>query len=649
MGAALLCVEGGDGEGGFEGWVERAARGRLKVAKKRRGERGAARVAPATAPMGRRGWLMERGRAAPFFGLNDRMPVFLCFLLGLQHALAMLAGIITPPIILSSQAGANLSGAEQQYLVSTSLIVCAFLSAIQISRFHIKGTPYYIGTGLISVVGTSFATIPVAAGALAQMYGSGYCPLDAEGNKLPCPQGYGAILATQCCCGLLEILLSFMPPKVLKRIFPPLVTGPTVALIGLSLVKTGIQDWAGGAGDCSMRPETGLFALCPTINAPHALLWGSAEYIGLGFLVFLSIILCERFGAPIMKSCAVVIGLLVGCIVAAACGYFDPSSITSAPAASFIWVHTFPLHVYGPLVLPLLAVYIILAMEAMGDISATCDVSRLQVEGKLFDSRIQGGILADGINGILAGLCTVTPMSVFAQNNGVIALTRCANRKAGYAACFWLLIMGIFSKFAAALVAIPASVLGGMTTFLFASVFVSGISIISKIPFTRRNRFILTAASSVGLGATLVPTWFSYVFTYGGDNHALQGFFNAIILVMETGFAVSAFLALILNLVLPEEIEDEETPEYTANAVEEEQDAEEWARIKHTDGKGKGELEGQQTPPRSGSVCPPLLPAGRCPAPVDGRVIVQPELRMCGEQGDKEDVLGHGRGPGTPP
>jgi len=140
-----------------------------------------------------------------------------------------------------------------------------------------------------------------------------------------------------------------------------------------------------------------------------------------------------------------------------------------------------------------------------GDITATCDVSRLQVDGPLFDSRIQGGVLADGLNGIVAALCTVTPMSTFAQNNGVIALTRCANRKAGYACCMWLIIMGVFSKFAAAIVAIPNSVLGGMTTFLFSAVAVSGIRIISTVPFTRRTRFILTAALAVGLGATLVP------------------------------------------------------------------------------------------------------------------------------------------------
>lgn len=174
--------------------------------------------------------------------------------------------------------------------------------------------------------------------------------------------------------------------------------------------------------------------------------------------------------------------------------------------------------------------------------------------------------------GMLAGLCTITPMSTFAQNNGVIALTRCANRKAGYAACFFLIVMGVFAKFAAALVAIPSSVLGGMTTFLFSSVAISGIRIISTIPFTRRNRFILTAAMSLGFGATLVPNWFSFVFTYKGDNQATAGFFNAIVLVLETGFAVTAFLAIILNLVLVEEDESEEIESLSGDLADEQRE-----------------------------------------------------------------------------
>ncbi|KAI4163271.1 MAG: hypothetical protein LQ342_003006 [Letrouitia transgressa] len=424
------------------------------------------------------------------------------------------------------------------------------------------------------------------------MYATGYCPSNADGSKRPCPRGYGALIGTATLCSLLEIGLSFTRPKLLKKLFPPLVTGPTVALIGISLIESAFKNWAGGSGECSERPTSGPYVLCPAVGAPHALPWGSAEFIGLGFSVFATIILCERFGSSIMKSCAVVIGLLVGCIIAAATGYFSSAGINAAPAASFIWVKTFPLTVYGPIILPLLAVYIVLMMEAIGDISATCDVSRLSVQGSLFDTRIQGGVLADGLNGLLAGLCTITPMSTFAQNNGVIALTRCANRKAGYACCFFLLIMGIFSKFAAALVAIPSAVLGGMTTFLFSAVAISGIRIISTIHFSRRNRFILTAAMSLGFGATLVPTWFTYVFTYNGGNKAKQGFFNAIELVCETGFALTAFVSIFLNLILPEEIEDEDARSFTAEEREREDYRKEGSGSEEGDVEKMGRGEG---------------------------------------------------------
>lgn len=124
-------------------------------------------------------------------------------------------------------------------------------------------------------------------------------------------------------------------------------------------------------------------------------------------------------------------------------------------------------------------------------------------------------------------------------------------------ASFFLILMGIFSKFAAALVAIPSAVIGGMTTFLFCSVAVSGIAIITRgVHFNRRNRFILTAGLALGYGATLVPNYFDNVFSYSGGNKALQGFLDAIVLVMETGFAVTAVVCMILNLVLDLEIED---------------------------------------------------------------------------------------------
>lgn len=487
-------------------------------------------------------------KTQPFFSLHADMPIFLGMLLGLQHSLSMLAGLATPPILISGFA--NLDTVTEQYLVSAALISSGILSAIQITRFHIPKTPYFIGTGIISVVGVSFATITIVTKGFPMMYKTGYCLKDAKGNELPCPNGYGALIGTSCCCGLIEVLLSFMPPAILQKTFPPLVTGPVVLLIGVSLVETGFEDFAGGSG-------------CMTSGTcAKGLPWGSAQFIGLGFLVYVTIIICEKWGSPIMKSCAVICGLLVGCIVGAACGYFSHSGIDIAPAATFLWVHTFKLRVYGPMVLPFLACYIVLMMEAIGDITASSDVSRLEISGPLYESRIQGGVLADGFNGIMAGLMTLPPLSTFAQNNGVIAITKCAARTVGYWCCFFLIVMGVFSKFAAALVAIPSAILGGMTTFLFTSVAVSGLKIISSIPFTRRDRFVLTCSLMFGLGSTMLGDWFDNVFTYKGDNKSLQGFLNAIVLVCETGFALAGFIGVILNLFIPQELDENDEADH---------------------------------------------------------------------------------------
>ena len=132
----------------------------------------------------------------------------------------------------------------------------------------------------------------------------------------------------------------------------------------------------------------------------------------------------------------------------------------------------------------------------------------------------------------------------------------------------FLILGGILTKFAASLVAIPASVLGGMTTFLFTSVAVSGMAIIARgAPFTRRNRFILAAGLSLGYSATLVPTYFDSVFTYQGDNRSLRGFLDAITIFVETGFAVTALVTIILNLTLPEEIEETEDQTVTSTTA----------------------------------------------------------------------------------
>ncbi|KAF8918302.1 Xanthine/uracil permease [Mucidula mucida] len=517
-------------------------------------------------------------RSPPFYALDADMPLILAAASGLQHALAMLAGLITPPIIFAS--ALNLDSQTSSYMISASLIGSGILSLVQMSRIRLFGG-HYLGTGLISVVvGTSFSALSTANAIFDAMYRDGTCSSviaqDGTVTRSPCPDAYGKVLGTSLICSFLEIFLSFLPHRVLKRLFPPMITGTVVLMIGASLVgDSGAPNWAGGANDCQSRPTSGIFQLCPTIFAPRPLPWGSPEFIGLGFLSFLSIILTELFGSPFLKNISVIVGLAVGCIVAGATGYIDGSSITSAPAITFLWVHTFKISVYPPAILPMLAVYVSLAMEAIGDITASAEVSRVEVQGEEFDSRIQGGILSDGIGGFFSALFTVTPLSIFAQNNGVIAITRCANRAAGRWCCFFLILFGVLGKISGAFLAIPNPVLGGVTTFLFASVAVSGLRVLSLVSFTRRDRFVLAAALSFGFADLLQPEVFTHLFDgVNNPNSGLEGLFNSITIVLSTPFLAAGLIGVILNLVLPQERE-----ERIVEAVSEELDLEEQKKV----------------------------------------------------------------------
>jgi xanthine/uracil permease len=201
------------------------------------------------------------------------------------------------------------------------------------------------------------------------------------------------------------------------------VTGSLLLLVGVYLVSSGMQNW-GGSSNCN--GGEGYYALCPSTAAPRPLPWAHPKLIGLGFSVFVSIVVVEQFGSPLMKSAAVLLGLAVGCAISGATGYWSRDNIDSAPVVTFLWVHTFKLSVDGALVLPLLIMFICEGVSCMPDILATAEISGVDVEGTQFNSRIQGGILCDGLGSLISALGTGLPMVSQAGNNGVIVLTGCA-------------------------------------------------------------------------------------------------------------------------------------------------------------------------------------------------------------------------------
>ena len=363
-----------------------------------------------------------KGYGTPFYGLNDEVPILLTILLGLQHALTMIGSVVSPPLAIAGGAF-YLDSAQTSYLVSAAFITAGIATAVQVTRIQLGKTPFYIGTGLLSTVGPTFDIIAIAIAYASVQYENGICPTAADGTQLPCPKAWGAVLGTMLCTVWIQLLMAMVPPRLLNRVFPKIVTGSLLLLVGVYLVGNGMQNWA---GSLNCNGGEGYYALCPSIDAPRPLRFADPKLIGLGFSVFVSVIVIEQFGSPIMKSAAVVLGLIVGCAISAATGYWSRENIDSAPVLTFLWTHTFELSVDGTLVLPLLIMFICQGVSCMPDILATAEISGVDVEGTELNRRIQGGILCDGIGSLFSALGTGLPMVSQAGNNGVIVLTGCA-------------------------------------------------------------------------------------------------------------------------------------------------------------------------------------------------------------------------------
>jgi len=306
-------------------------------------------------------------------------------------------------------------------------------------------------------------------------------------------------------------------------------------------------------------------------SAQVALPYGSTEYIGLGFSVLVFLVVIELFGSTFMKNCNVILALLFGYFVAGVSNYeglpyVDTSKIESAPVVDFLWTQWFGIGFYGPAVIPLLIAYIVTTVETIGDVTATHEVSELKTDDKDYTRRIQGSLMADAVCSILASVFTSMPNTTFSQNNGVIAMTKCASRRAGIATGGWLIFMGVFAKIAGVITSIPDCVLGGMTIFLFANVLISGITLFGELNLkSRRIRFISVFSMCVGVGVTVWPYAFldmraspytAHFWECSDCSETMKGLRNAVSIFLSTGYCIGSVLAIILNAILPDDPEE---------------------------------------------------------------------------------------------
>lgn len=425
------------------------------------------------------------------YGLDDRPAPLPAMLGATQHVLAMFVGIITPPLILIGALGLPLDDAA--FLISMALLTSGVTTLIQVARWG------PLGSGLLSVQGTSFTFVPLAiqAGKLGGL-----------------PLVFGMALAAS----PVEMVLSRFV-HLAKRLFPPLVTGSVVMLIGMSLTGIAFVDLAGGYGSDSL---------------------GSAANLGVGLSVISIILLARWFGPTFTATMSIAIGLVAGYALTALLGWVDFS-----PVAEAAWISAPRPLVYGldfrlSLLLPWILAYFVTTMEATGDLTATSAVSRQPVTGPVFLRRLEGGLLADGVGSLLAALFNAMPNTTFSQNNGLIALTGVAARRIGFYVAGLLVMLGLTPKLAALISIMPKPVLGGGSVLLFGMVAAAGLRITAQDGFSARNQFILAVTLGLGLGVALAPEAVRQLQIPG-----------PLKILASSGLTVGGLTAMVLNLVIP--------------------------------------------------------------------------------------------------
>ena len=410
--------------------------------------------------------------------------------LGLQHVVAAIVGIVTPSILVANTC--NIQGADRTLLIQVSLLVTALATLLQL--FPIFGC---IGSHLPVIMGISFAYVPT---------------LLAIGGQFDLP----TILGAEIVGGLVAILFGIFV-KQIRILFPPLVTGTVIFTIGLSLYPTAIKYMAGGVGsDGFGSPKNWLVAI----------------------ITLVVVTVLSHFCKGVLKLGAILFGMIVGYIVALALGMVNFSAVGSAGWFNLPAPMHFGLKFEISACISLAIVYLVNAVQTIGDLSSTTmgGMDRMPT-----DKELSGGIIGQGVMSIVGALFGGLPTASYSQNVGIVTINRVINRAVFTFAAIILAIAGFVPKFSSILTTIPQSVIGGATISVFATITMTGIRMITSDGFSMRSSAVVGLAVAIGIGITQVQG-------------ALGGFPAWVTTVFGSSPVVLATLvAILLNLTLPKE------------------------------------------------------------------------------------------------
>lgn len=419
------------------------------------------------------------------------MPLIQAVPFGLQHVLAMFVANITPIIIL-----ANVAGIDPEIsaaLIQNCMVIAGIGTLVQLYPI------WRIGSRLPIVMGISFTFLSLAI-------------------VIATSHGMGTLMGAVIVGGLVEGCLGLFP-KWWTRLISPIVAATVVTAIGFSLLPIGANSFAGGVGAAD---------------------FGSVNNWIVGTVTLLTCLLTQVFARGFLRSLSVLVGLAVGYVLSVCMGLVDFSALQNVGVVAMPTILPFKPEFHIDAILAIVCVFLVSATETIGDTSALCSGAL----GRDVKTKEMGASVAcDGFVSTIAGLFGCTPITSFSQNVGLAAISKVVNRFAIATGAAIMILGGLFPAIGTILTTIPQPVLGGCTIMMFGSILFAGFGMMAKTGFSQRNMIIAALSLSVGLGFT-----------------QCTGMFNIFPKIVQTVFAencvaVVFLLAVILNLVLPREVD----------------------------------------------------------------------------------------------
>ncbi len=406
--------------------------------------------------------------------------------LGLQHLLAMYAGAVAVPLLIGT--GLNFNSEQMTYLISIDIFMCGIATLLQLT------VNKFFGIGLPVVLGCAIQAV---------------APLIMIGSD----KGVGAIYGSIIASGIFVVLVSGIFSKI-KKLFPPLVTGTVITVIGLTLIPVAVEKMGGGS---AVAPD-----------------FGNSTSLLLAFVTIGLIIVIQVWGRGFIKSIAVLVGLVGGTLLAAVLGQVD-----LAPVGQATWFH-FPQPFYFGTptfdvssILLMIIISIVSMVESTGVYFALGDITGKHIG----EEELKKGYRAEGLAVILGGIFNTFPYTGFSQNVGLVQLSGIKTRRPIYYSAFFLIALGLLPKVGAIAQIIPEPVLGGGMLVMFGMVAVQGMRMLSKVDYNNdKNLLIIAISIGFGLGFNMIPTLF-------------QQMPETVRMFTGNGIVMSSLTAIILNLL----------------------------------------------------------------------------------------------------